>query len=290
MQYCCAQPDFRKFVYRGDKLRWNFLYDSSKNEMDLNSIPNMIRTARAFLSSSTTSGITTPVQGVAGDGTIYANTLPFRAYANYPLPTLTSLFNETARITPYPPINTDDPSKTASTIPEGSTGQYHTVYSLPEKYKNRTFTVRCAPVYAQGLGASYYGNTSCSVMNGESGTELSLTMRGQLSNVSGQYNYAIQDVVRTIDFTHGAVPTFVYFGGPTISVYLRSVQIPIKEHTLRLLSSDTPETVNLDCLVHVQGNYLFKLDAGDFEPSKSEIEPGTNLRVAPKMWTHSLFL
>ncbi|AWY08606.1 hypothetical protein HOT49_gp190 [Erwinia phage vB_EamM_Alexandra] len=289
MQYCCAQPDFRKFPARSDRLRWNFLYDSSKGEMDINSVPNMMRTARACLSAATMLGITTPVQGVANDGTIYANTMPFRMAADYPVPTLTALFSSNTTVVPYPRIISDDPAYTYATVPSGSTGQTHTLYTVTEKYKNRTFTVRCAPVYAQGLGASYYGNTSNSMMNGESGVELDLTMRAPLSNISGQYNYAIQDVVRNIDFTHGAVPRFVYFGGPVMS-YLRQVHIPLKEHTLRFLSSDPPEIVNLDRMIHVQDSTMFVLDDKDFEPSKTDIEPGTNLRVAPKGWTHSLSL
>ena len=290
MQYCCAQPDFRRFPARADRLRWSFLYDSSKGEMDLNSVPNMMRTTRACLSGVTVLGITTPVQGVSNNGTIYAGTLPFRMNAGYPVPTLNALFSSDTITTPYPRIISDDPNRMYLTIPDGELGANHTLYTVPEKYKNRSFKVRCAPVYALGLGSSYYGNSSNSVMNGESNVEVDLSMRGPLSFINGSYNYAIQEVVRTIDFTHGAFVRFVHFAGATVSVYLRQFNIPLKEHTLRFLSSDEPEVVNLDRMVHVQGNRMFVLDESDFEPSKTDIEPGTNLRVIPKRWTHTLSL
>lgn len=295
MQYCCAQPDFRKFISRSDTLRWSFLFDTSKNEMDLSTTTNAMRTARSFLGFNT-QGVCHPISGVADDKFIYLTSLPFRGPVSVsPTYTLDQVF-EAYTYSGLPQIQQDTDSYIVSTLSYSAFNSgAHTVVVVPKKYDGRTFPTYLAPVYQAGITAAFnvivtcYGLNLNNAMSVLSGTAHMPASSGGGSGVVTPIGTKPADM-QFFNHLYSVGFPAIGGGGYVVSMYHRSGSATLQQATPRMQSTDQPERVTIDRLVQIKDNKAFMLDANDFEASKTAIEPGRNMRLTPKMWTHSFAL
>lgn len=296
MQYSCAQPDFRKFYLKTDsQLKWGFLFDTSKNEMDLSSGSNMMRTARTFLGYNS-DGITQVVSGVASDKYIYLNALPHRPVKSYPPVTLDAIFitpNNT--VSSYPLVQSDNPAMVDTLRYDYFNNGLHQVVVVPKKYDGRAFPLYMSPIYQTGLKVAFNVQVSTYGLDSRTNT-ISLTFTGRMplpvNNIAGTTSTSTKPADLT-QFTNFYSVGFIADGSGAYSVpaYLTYQNIPLRDYSVKMQSSDTPEKVNIDRLVQVSNNNLMiVMDLNDFTPSVNNIEPGTNLRITPKMWTYSAVL
>ncbi|QZE57732.1 hypothetical protein pEaSNUABM17_00186 [Erwinia phage pEa_SNUABM_17] len=296
MQYCCAQPDFRKFYARSDTLRWGFLFDSSKNEMDLSTTTDAIRTARSFLGYNT-QGVCHPISGVADDRFIYLTTLPFRGPVSVsPTYTLSQVF-DAYTIAGNPQIQQDTDNYVLSTLNYSQFNSgYHTVVVVPKKYDGRTFNTYLPPVYQSGITAAFNVGVTCYGLNLSNNMATlygSATMPASTGYGSGVVTPIGTKAADLQFFNHLYSIGFPVIGGGSgyqVSLYHRSGPATLQQTTPRMQSTDAPERVTIDRLIQIKDGKTFMLDDNDFDASKTEIEPGRNMRLTPKLWKHTLML